>query len=390
MSLPLITHYSSLITLFTRLARLELQLHVGVAHALALVGVGLAEVVHLGGDLSELLLVNAGERQRQLVLLYRALGRDALALHLDAFGQGELYRVRVAQREDDLLALHVRLVADADHVHFLREPFGHADDGVVGERAGEAARRAPVVRRTLGLQPVAFELERDAFGDRRPQSPLRPLHLELAVVDRHRDVLRNRDSLFTNARHNKPQWSVAGGRWPAGGLNWPPATDHWPLVDFCQDLAADVLAACALARHQAARGRDDVDAVAAQDFRYLARAHVDAPSGRRDAREVRDRARPARVVAQEDADRPLHALALRDEVIDVALFLQDAGDLQLQLRRRDVNARVLRRDRVAHPRQHVGNRISHYSNSKTVLSSEFSVFSRPSFSTALQRVSGFD
>ena len=67
-----------------------------------------------------------------------ALAGDALALHLDALGQRELDGVRVAQGEDDLAALHVGLVADADHVHLLGEPFGHADDGVVGERAGQA------------------------------------------------------------------------------------------------------------------------------------------------------------------------------------------------------------------------------------------------------------
>src|SRR5215211_7238341 len=140
---------------------------------------------------------------------------------------------------------------------------------------------------------------------------------------------------------------------------------YYSLVDFRQDFPADVLAAGALARHEAARGRDDVDAVAAEHLRDFGRAHVDAPSGRRDAREVRDGAGAARVVAQEDADGALDALALHDEIVDVALFLQDAGDLQLQLRRRDVHARVLRRDGVAHPRQHVGNRISHYSTPKT-------------------------
>src|SRR5919205_2839109 len=140
------------------------------------------------------------------------------------------------------------------------------------------------------------------------------------------------------------------------------------LVDFRQHLAADVLAAGALARHQAARGRDDVDAVAAEHARYLGRAQVDAPPGLGDAREVRDGAGAARVVAQEDADGAARPLALDDVVVDVALLLEDAGDLQLQLRRRDVHARVLRGDRVAHPRQHVGNRISHYSNSKKAIS----------------------
>ena len=162
----------------------------------------LAEVVHLRGDLAELLLVNAGERQRQLVLRDRAFRRDALALHVNALRQGELHGVRVAQGEDDLAPLYVCLVADADQVHPLREALGHTDDGVVGKRAGQSMHRALLVRRALGLELVAFEAERDAFGDRRPQSPLRPLHLQLAVEDRHRDALRNRDHLFTNARHS--------------------------------------------------------------------------------------------------------------------------------------------------------------------------------------------
>src|ERR1041384_4784177 len=94
---------------------------------------------------------------------------------------------------------------------------------------------------------------------------------------------------------------------------------YYSLVDFRQDLAADVLAAGALARHEAARGRDDVDAVAAEHLRDFGRAHVDAPSGRRDAREVRDRRSAARVVAEEDADGALDALALDHVVFDVDL-----------------------------------------------------------------------
>src|SRR5205085_10684516 len=101
------TYRSSL--LLAGLAGLQLQLHVGVAHALALVGVGLAQGVHLCGDLPEVLLVNPCERQRQLVLMYRAFRRDALRLHIDAFWQRELDGVRVAEGEDDSLALHVRL-----------------------------------------------------------------------------------------------------------------------------------------------------------------------------------------------------------------------------------------------------------------------------------------
>src|ERR1700749_822277 len=93
------------------------------------------------------------------------------------------------------------------------------------------------------------------------------------------------------------------------------------LINLRQHFAADVLAARALARHQAARGRDDVDAVAAQHLRNFGRAHVNAPARSRDAREVRDRTRTARIVAKKDAYRSPDALALRDQIVDVALFL---------------------------------------------------------------------
>lgn len=60
---------------------------VGVSHALAFVGVGLAETVQFGGDLTETLFVDAGQRQRELVLIDRGLGVDAFRLRLDAIGQ---------------------------------------------------------------------------------------------------------------------------------------------------------------------------------------------------------------------------------------------------------------------------------------------------------------
>src|SRR3712207_6052338 len=127
--------------LFTSLARLELERNVRVAHALALVGVRLPQLVHLGCDLPQLLLVYAGQRQRSLVLRDAGLGRDALCTSIYAFGERELNRVRIAEREDNLLALYVRLVADADHVHLLREAFGHAHYGVVSQGACEPVRR---------------------------------------------------------------------------------------------------------------------------------------------------------------------------------------------------------------------------------------------------------
>src|SRR5919199_1521085 len=85
-----------------------------------------------------------------------------------------------------------------------------------------------------------------------------------------------------------------------------------PLVDLCKHFAAYVLAARGFAAHQPARGRDDVDAVAAQDFRNLRCAHINATTRARNSFKMRDRACAARVVAQKDTDRALRPVALDD------------------------------------------------------------------------------
>src|SRR6185503_12791676 len=102
------------------------------------------------------------------------------------------------------------------------------------------------------------------------------------------------------------------------------------LVDLRQQLAADVFAARGFAAHQPPGGRNDIDAVAAEHLRNLTRSDVHAPPGRRNALEVRNRRRTARVVAEENSNRTLETFALDDEVVDVALFFQDAGDLKFE------------------------------------------------------------
>src|SRR6185369_200406 len=103
------------------------------------------------------------------------------------------------------------------------------------------------------------------------------------------------------------------------------------LIDLREQLATDVLTACSLAAHQTFRGGNDVDAIAAEHFRNIARADIHAPTGRRDALQVRDRRRTARVVAQEDPNGALQSFAFDDEVVDVTLFLQNTGNLEFEL-----------------------------------------------------------
>ena len=47
--------------------------------------------------------------------------------------------------------------------------------------------------------------------------------------------------------------------------------------------------------------------------------------------------------------------------LDVALALEDPGDLHLEPRRRHLHARLARERGVANPREHVRNRVSHVS-----------------------------
>src|SRR5690349_2100649 len=84
----------------SRLPDLLLQHFPGVAHALLLVRIGLAQTTEVGRDLADELAVDARDRQVRLLV-----DRD-----VDAGRNVEDDRMRVAEREDDLLAAHFRAV----------------------------------------------------------------------------------------------------------------------------------------------------------------------------------------------------------------------------------------------------------------------------------------
>src|SRR5581483_208307 len=127
------------------------------------------------------------------------------------------------------------------------------------------------------------------------------------------------------------------------------------LVNGTQQFAADVGLARLPARHHALRRGEDVDAEAAQHLLYPLRADVDAAARLGAALEARDHALALRAVTQEDAQRPRVAVFTRlDAVVgDVAFFLEDSRDLNLEARSRDVHFGVTRDNRVADARQHV-------------------------------------
>src|SRR5678816_2804227 len=100
------------------LAGLATDVLAGVAHALALVRLGLAGRADLGRDLADELLVDADDREAGRVL----------DLEGDALRGIDLDRVAVAQVELELLAVERGAIADAGDLQALAVAVGHADD----------------------------------------------------------------------------------------------------------------------------------------------------------------------------------------------------------------------------------------------------------------------
>src|SRR5512133_1221939 len=106
---------------------------VRVLDALALVRLGRAQRTDLGG----------GEAEQ--VLVHRAHGElGLLGVHLGghALRQLEDHRVREAEREVDVLALHLGLEADAGDLEAALVALLHALEGVLHQGAGEAVEAA--------------------------------------------------------------------------------------------------------------------------------------------------------------------------------------------------------------------------------------------------------
>src|SRR3954470_20541149 len=139
--------FSEIAMSLTSLSDLAADVLAGVPDALALVGLGLAELADVGGHLADQLLVDALDAEAGLVL-----DREG-----DAIGRVEDDRVAVAELELQLgRALGQDAVADADDLEALLVAVGHADDHVVDEGAGQPVQRAaePLVVGTLDVEDV--------------------------------------------------------------------------------------------------------------------------------------------------------------------------------------------------------------------------------------------
>ena len=173
-------------------ALFEGDLLVGVAHALALVGLRRTDVADLRGHLPDLLAVDALDQDLGLA---RGLDRDALR-------DREVHRMGEAERQVERLALHLRAEADADELELLLVALGDAPHHVGEVRARGARERARLARvGELHLEVLLRLHHADARAEREAQRPLGALQRDGAAGDRGGHALRQVDRRFGNSRH---------------------------------------------------------------------------------------------------------------------------------------------------------------------------------------------
>src|SRR5215472_7426068 len=129
------------------------------------------------------------------------------------------------------------------------------------------------------------------------------------------------------------------------------------LPDFAEDLAAHAFFAGLATGHHASRRGQNVDAQSPEHARNLRPPHVNPAAGAGNPLHFRDRGFIVAAVLQIDAHDLVSVFFRCLEVRDVALFLQNAGNLQLQLGSGNIYLLVTRINRIANARQHVCDRI---------------------------------
>src|SRR4051812_8934594 len=126
------------------------------------------------------------------------------------------------------------------------------------------------------------------------------------------------------------------------------------LPDEGHDLAADAALGGGAVGDETIRGGQNRGAHPAEHARQTVLARVDAATGLRDALEIGDHALAAAAVLQLHDEVVERLPALDVEVLDVALVLEQTGDLELELGRRHDDTVLQRLVGIADAREHVG------------------------------------
>src|SRR6185437_8111739 len=129
------------------------------------------------------------------------------------------------------------------------------------------------------------------------------------------------------------------------------------LPNFAEDFASDTSLTRRASRHDSAGRSENIDPETAEHAWNLVAANIHAATGAGNTRHIRNRGFVVVVVLQVDTNDLVAFFFRRLVVRDVTLFLQDAGNLQLQVGSGYIHLLVPRADRVANSRQHVCDRI---------------------------------
>src|SRR5262245_2641745 len=138
-----------------------------------------------------------------------------------------------------------------------------------------------------------------------------------------------------------------------------PILDMTPSPDVAHDFAAHAGIACLARAQQPLRRRQDAQAQPAHHRGDLVEARVDTPPRTAHHLDPREQRVALPVVAQRDPDTLERPLLDGGDRGDVPLVLEDAGDRQLHVRVRNLDAGVPRPHGIPDARQHVGDRIGH-------------------------------
>ena len=152
----------------------------------------------------------AGRRHLPDQLLVDARDRDGLGLFVhgkaDAVGRVNRHRVRIAQRHNQLLALHFRAVAHAFHHQRLGKALVDARHHVLDQGAGGAVQGAH--RRRIGRardhQIGAFHANGDRRHEGAAELAFRTFDFDRQPIDVDLHALGHGDGFSSNSRHLIP------------------------------------------------------------------------------------------------------------------------------------------------------------------------------------------
>jgi hypothetical protein len=129
------------------------------------------------------------------------------------------------------------------------------------------------------------------------------------------------------------------------------------LPDVAKHFAAHLAPPRLAVGEDAARGRQNGDAQSSHNTGYTLGVDIDTHPRTADTAEACDDGIPLGRVAEVNADLPLTFVVYEVVLLDVALGLEDLGDLELELGGRDQHMVEMGRVGVPDSGEHIGNRV---------------------------------